>query len=56
MYIDLVDNFWYSMTEAFKKLDVRFFCTSTRNEPVRGWLSALPKEDKKIIGNDILKV
>ncbi len=44
------------MVIPLKKLDVRFFCTNTGNEPVREWLITLSKEDKKIIGDDILKV
>ena len=33
-----------------------FFKTDTRNQPVREWLKALPKEDCKTIGADIQTV
>lgn len=33
-----------------------FFRTDAGNEPVREWLQALPKAERKIIGADILKV
>lgn len=33
-----------------------FFRTATGNEPVRTWLRALPKEERKAIGEDILTV
>ena len=33
-----------------------FFRTETGNEPVREWLKALPKEECKTVGVDILKV
>jgi phage-related protein len=56
---DLIDNvykFWYNMPEEDKKLDVSFFRSDTGNEPVRDWLRSLLKEERKIIGEDILKV
>lgn len=34
-------------------LDVRFFRTSAGNEPVRDWLKALEREDRRAIGEDI---
>jgi phage-related protein len=34
-------------------LEVRFFQTEAGNEPVRDWLKALHKEDRKNIGEDI---
>lgn len=37
-------------------LDVRFFATSSGNEPVREWLSELPGQDRKTIGEDIKTV
>jgi phage-related protein len=40
----------------FKKLDVRFFASLSGAEPVREWLLSLSKQDKAIIGEDILKV
>jgi len=39
-----------------KKLDILFFRTEGGNEPVREWLLSLPKEERKIVGDDILKV
>jgi hypothetical protein len=39
-----------------KKLDVVFFRTESGNEPVRQWLISLSKDERKIIGDDILKV
>jgi phage-related protein len=39
-----------------KKLDVLFFRSDAGNEPVREWLISLPKESRKIIGEDVLKV
>lgn len=34
-------------------LEVRFFQTAADNEPVRDWLKALNKEDRRSIGEDI---
>jgi phage-related protein len=39
-----------------KKLDVRFFMAEGGNEPVRKWLLTLSKDERKIIGDDVLKV
>ncbi|SRR5258706_15887727 len=39
-----------------RPLAVVFFSSETGNEPVRRWLRELPKEEKKIIGTDILTV
>ena len=39
-----------------RKLDVRFFRSDIGNEPVRDWLLGLPKEERKTIGDDVLKV
>ena len=44
------------MPDTEKKLDVLFFRTDGGNEPVREWLLALSKHDRKTIGDDILKV
>jgi len=44
------------MSEVEKKLNVRFFQTERGTEPVREWLLLLPKAERKIIGEDILKV
>ena len=42
--------------KAERPLKVIFYQTDTGNEPVREWLKALPKEDCKTIGADILTV
>jgi phage-related protein len=44
------------MPESEKRLDVLFFLTDHGNEPVREWLLSLAKDERKIIGDDILKV
>lgn len=44
------------MTIATKKLVISFFCSENDKEPVREWLLNLPKEERKIIGDDVLKV
>jgi phage-related protein len=36
--------------------DVRFYATESGNEPVREWLRELSKEQRAIIGEDILAV
>ena len=38
------------------KLAARFFRTDAGNEPVREWLKALPADERKTIGEDILTV
>lgn len=37
-------------------LNAFFYQSSTGNEPVRDWLKSLPKQDKKIIGEDVKTV
>ncbi len=49
-------NFWYRMADVAKKLEVLFFATETGNEPVREWLLSLARDERKTIGEDILKV
>jgi phage-related protein len=44
------------MKEDAKKLNIHFFKTEAGTEPVRDWLLSLLKEDRRIIGEDILKV
>ena len=44
------------MVVRTKKLDIFFFQTMAGSEPVREWLISLPKNDRKIIGDDILKI
>lgn len=39
-----------------RKLDVRFFAGDGGNEPVRKWLLTLTRDERKIIGDDVLKV
>lgn len=36
-----------------QKLEVIFYRSTLGNEPVREWLTNLPKADKKVIGEDI---
>jgi phage-related protein len=38
------------------KLEVRFFRTDAGSEPVREWLKALPRDERKVIGDDISTV
>ncbi|MGE4350207.1 MAG: type II toxin-antitoxin system RelE/ParE family toxin [Candidatus Berkiella sp.] len=40
----------------FKGLKAHFYQTSKGNEPVREWLQALSRDEKKIIGEDIKTV
>jgi phage-related protein len=44
------------MGDEERKLDVRFFQSDVGNQPVRDWLLSLPKDERKIIGDDVLKV
>jgi phage-related protein len=37
-------------------LSVNFFLTSSGNEPVRDWLKDMEKEDRKLIGENIMLV
>jgi hypothetical protein len=43
------------MLDSKKKLEVLFFRTDHSNEPVREWLLSLAKDERKIIGEDVLK-
>ena len=48
---------WYNIgMEIEKKLQVEFFKTEQKNEPVRDFLKALSLEDKKSVGADIMAV
>lgn len=38
------------------KLNVSFFRTDAGNEPVREWLTDLPRDDRKAVGSDIKTV
>ncbi|KPL62289.1 MULTISPECIES: type II toxin-antitoxin system RelE/ParE family toxin [Pseudomonas syringae group] len=44
------------MSKPTPTLNVRFFCTDAGNEPVREWLTDLPRDDRKAIGTDIKTV
>jgi phage-related protein len=44
------------MGESERKLDAAFFRTDRGNQPVREWLLSLSKDQRKIIGDDVLKV
>ena len=44
------------MADRKTKLPVVFFATRSGREPVRDWLKALDKEDRLVIGTDILAV
>ncbi|MBC7783170.1 MAG: type II toxin-antitoxin system RelE/ParE family toxin [Burkholderiales bacterium] len=44
------------MKDESKRLAVLFFRTEVGNEPVREWLLSLPRDERKVIGEDILKV
>jgi phage-related protein len=41
---------------AARPLKVVFYQTHAGHEPVREWLKSLPKEERKMIGTDILAV
>src|SRR5207249_1428210 len=49
-------NFWYTMSEVERKLNAVFFKTDQGNEQVREWLLSLAKAERKVIGDDVLKV
>lgn len=40
----------------FNRLKAYFYQSSVGNEPVREWLKSLPREDKKVIGEDVKTV
>ena len=42
--------------ERINSLKVFFYSTTSDNEPVREWINSLSKENKKIIGADIMTV
>lgn len=37
-------------------LSVKFFCSDSGNEPVREWLKSLPREECRIVGQEIKTV
>jgi phage-related protein len=44
------------VTDPQRKLNAVFFRTAIGNEPVREWLLSLEKAERKVIGDDVLKV
>jgi phage-related protein len=44
------------MDDKLKKVPARFWASSSGSEPVRDWLSALDREDRKTIGSDVATV
>jgi phage-related protein len=44
------------MSAIERKLGAAFFKTDQGNEPVREWLLELSKAERKVIGDDVLKV
>ena len=44
------------MFDRSKKITGRFYATATGRRPVREWLLALSKEDRRGIGRDIQKI
>lgn len=39
-----------------KKIDLYFYCTESRNEPVRDWLKELGENERRSIGLDLQRV
>ncbi|MBW1716880.1 MAG: type II toxin-antitoxin system RelE/ParE family toxin [Deltaproteobacteria bacterium] len=39
-----------------RPLPIRFYKTASGGEPVRAWLKSLPREERKIIGDDMKMV
>lgn len=50
----MVQSYW--MEYGPKKLPAAFYRTKAGAEPVREWLRALPREERRIIGEDIADV
>lgn len=44
------------MDKVQPTLSVSFFCTDAGNEPVRDWLTGLPREHRRLIGIEIKTV
>lgn len=44
------------MHSTERKLNAVFFRSESGNEPVREWLLSLSKAERKVIGDDVLKV
>ena len=51
-------HIWYSfqMTATEKVITARFYRLASGREPVREWLGKLTREDRRLIGRDIMKV
>ena len=50
---------WYMrpmMTPPRKTIDARFFRLPGGREPVRGWLGKLSREDRRLIGQNLMEV
>ena len=45
-----------ALWSKYEKITVRFYKSSSGNEPVKDWLISLCKDDKRIIGEDIKMV
>jgi len=50
--------FWYiaGRDNTLKKIEARFYCTDSGNEPVREWLNDLGDSDRRAIGGDLRTV
>lgn len=44
------------MTPGFKRLPAHFYRTAGGREPVREWLKALDREDRRLVGEDLKDV
>ena len=44
------------MSETLRPIPLVFWRSASHREPVREWLSALPRDDKRVIGRDVAKV
>ena len=44
------------MTISEKVIVARFYRLASGREPVREWLGGLPREDRRLIGRDLMKV
>lgn len=42
--------------EQPQKIELAFFRTAAGNEPVRDWLAGLPIENRRAVGQDLLRV
>jgi hypothetical protein len=44
------------MPERLEPVPLAFWRSATGREPVREWLIALPRDDKRVVGRDMAKV